>query len=95
MIRHIVLFKLKDNTPEKVAEAAQVLKDMKGRIDELLSIEVGTNVVESPRAYDIALITCFQSKKELDIYQDHEVHLPVKKYMGEVCESIVAVDYEV
>lgn len=94
MITHIVLFKLKDRSPESVERTAQVLRDMEGKIDELLSIEVGVDVLHSERSYDIALITKFESLEALGAYQVHPVHKKVIEHMNEVRESSIAVDYE-
>ncbi|MEI7024304.1 Dabb family protein [Paenibacillus sp. y28] len=95
MIRHIVLFKLKDRSAASVQEAAQLLKDMEGKIPQLLSIEVGTDVIHSERSYDIALTTTFHSLDDLKAYNSHPVHQEVIKYMTEHRESSISVDYEV
>ncbi|MGG1311976.1 MULTISPECIES: Dabb family protein [Cohnella] len=94
MITHIVLFKLKDRSPESVARTAQVLRDMEGKIDELLSIEVGVDVLHSERSYDIALTTKHASLEALQAYQVHPVHKKVIEHMAAVRESSVSVDYE-
>lgn len=94
MITHIVFFKLKDNSPEKVEVTAQVLRDMEGKIEQLKSIEVGVDIIHSARSYDIALITKFDSIADLDAYQVHPVHKLVIEHMNEVRESSVAVDFE-
>jgi hypothetical protein len=94
MITHIVLFKLKDRSPESVARTTQVLRDMEGKIEVLRSIEVGTDVLHSERSYDIALITKFDSMEALNEYQVHPVHKKVIEHMAEVRESAVSVDYE-
>ncbi|QYR23320.1 Dabb family protein [Paenibacillus sp. sptzw28] len=94
MITHIVLFKLKDRTPESIARTVQVLRDMEGKIEELLSIEVGTDVLHSDRSFDIALVTKFASMDALAAYQIHPVHKKVIEHMSEVRESSASVDYE-
>ncbi|QAY66445.1 Dabb family protein [Paenibacillus protaetiae] len=94
MITHIVFFKLKDGSAENVERTAQVLRDMKGKIDVLKSIEVGIDVVHSARSYDIALVTTFDSLEALEAYQVHPVHQKVIVHMNEVRESSVSVDYE-
>ncbi|MFD0713913.1 Dabb family protein [Paenibacillus sp. GCM10027626] len=94
MITHIVMFKLKDRSPEKVAETAQVLRNMEGKIDELKYIEVGVDVVHSDRSYDIALITKFDSMEALDAYQVHPEHQKVIAHMAQVREASVSVDFE-
>ncbi|MNJ45592.1 Stress responsive A/B Barrel Domain protein [compost metagenome] len=94
MIKHIVLFKLKDSSPESIERTASVLRNMEGRIEQLRSIEVGIDVVKSPRSYDIALVTTFDSLEDLQGYQVHPVHQKVIEHMTEARESQVAVDFE-
>ena len=93
MIKHIVLFKLKDRSAENVERTAQVLRDMEGKIEVLRSIEVGIDVLHSERSYDIALTTSFDSMADLQAYQVHPVHQKVIEYMTTVRESSVSVDY--
>lgn len=94
MITHIVLFKLKDRSPESVARTAAVLRDMEGKIEVLRHLEVGTDVLHTERSYDIALITKFDSLEDLNVYQVHPVHKLVIEHMSTVRESAVSVDYE-
>ena len=94
MITHIVMFKLKDRSPESVARTAAVLRDMEGKIEVLRHLEVGTDVLHSERSYDIALVTKFDSLDDLQVYQVHPVHKLVIAHMNEVREASVSVDYE-
>lgn len=95
MITHIVFFRMKDTSPEGLAKAKAVLMNMKGRIPFLKYIEVGQNVLESERNYDLALITRFDSLDDLNAYQVHPVHQEVIAYMSEARrEPSVAVDFE-
>jgi diamine N-acetyltransferase len=93
-LTHVVLFKLKDRSPEAVEKTAHVLRSMDGKIAPLQAIEVGVNVVPSPRAYDIALITRFASLADMELYQVHPIHQGVLAHMREVMEAAVAVDFE-
>lgn len=94
MITHIVMFKLKDRSPQNVELTAQVLRDMEGKIDVLRHLEVGVDVLHSDRSYDIALVTKFDSMEGLDAYQVHPIHKKVIEHMLTVRESSVSVDYE-
>ncbi|BBI34885.1 Dabb family protein [Cohnella abietis] len=94
MITHIVMFKLKDNSPEAVNRTVQVLRNMEGKIDELRHIEVGTDILHSERSYDIALVTKFDSMDALQVYQVHPEHKKVIEHMTSVREASVSVDYE-
>jgi hypothetical protein len=95
MIKHIVFFKLKDRSPEKVQETVQVLRNMEGKIPQLLSIEVGADIIHSDRSFDIALVTVVASMEDLEAYQVHPAHKEVIAHINEVKELSVAVDYEI
>ncbi|NQX49827.1 Dabb family protein [Paenibacillus tritici] len=95
MIKHIVFFKLKDRSPEQVAETVAVLRNMEGRIPQLLSIEVGADLIHSERSFDIALVTVVASMEDLQAYQVHPAHKEVIAHINEVKELSVAVDYEI
>ncbi|MEX2461369.1 MAG: Dabb family protein [Paenibacillaceae bacterium] len=94
MLTHIVFFKLKERTPEVVQKTKEVLLNMEGKIEQLLSIEVGADVVHSERSYDIALITRFNSLADLEIYNVHPIHKEVIAYMTTVRETSVSVDFK-
>lgn len=91
MLKHIVLFKLKN--PADSPRAVSSLKELQEKIPFIRSLEVGVNEVQSPRACDIALTVVLDSLEDLKRYQAHEHHLPVVKLMGEICERVHAVDY--
>jgi len=93
MVKHIVLFKLKNQKDRP--KALEALNSMKGKIEGLIDLETGEDFLASERSYDIALITTHTDRAALDFYQAHPVHQPVKKIMHEIRESSVAVDFEV
>jgi hypothetical protein len=94
MITHIVLFKLKDRSPESIEATAQVLRNMEGKIAELRHLEVGTDIVHSERSYDIGLVTKFESIEALHAYQVHPEHKIVIEHIASVREASVSIDYE-
>ncbi|MBU3207179.1 Dabb family protein [Clostridium algidicarnis] len=94
MFTHIVLFKLKNATKENMEEANLILSSMEGRIEELKYLEVGVDIMRSERSYDIALITRFNTKEDMDKYQVSEYHVNhVLKKLKPLLESSVALDY--
>lgn len=95
MIKHVVMFKLEQPTEENLKGAKEILLAMNGKIEELINMEVGINIVESPRAYDLVLISTFQTLDDLNIYATHPIHLPVVEHMRKISTSIIAVDYEI
>ena len=95
MVRHIVMFSLKDKSPEKLEEAKRVLLSMKDNVPMLKNIEVGVDFLHSSRSFDLVLITDFSTRKDSFDYQEDEYHKTVvKKYMHAHIEKSVAIDYE-
>ena len=92
MVKHIVLFKLKDQNDRQAALDA--LRGMKGKIEGLIDLEAGADFLSSERSYDIALICTLKNREALDFYQAHPAHQPVKKLMHAIREGSVAVDFE-
>ena len=94
MIRHIVMFKIKDEFKSEIPQLVKDFYGMKGRIEGMVDLEAGADILGSERSYDLALTCVFDSREAFDAYPTHPVHLPVKKHMHEVRESSVACDYE-
>lgn len=96
MVKHIVCFKLKDNSPESCQKTAEILKSMEGKVPQLKSIEVGIDFLHSERSYDVILQVTVENEKALEDYQNDEYHCNVvKKYIHSVRESSVAIDYNI
>ena len=96
MVKHIVCFKLKNNTPEECEKAAEVLRSMEGNVPQLRGIEVGVDFLHSERSYDVMLTVLLDDEKALRDYQNDPYHVSVvKKHMHAVRESSVAIDYYV
>lgn len=96
MIKHIVCFKLKDNSEAECKKAADVLMSMKGNVDLLRDIEVGVDFLHSPRSYDVILQVKLDDAEALEAYQKDAYHCDVvKKHMHAVTETSVAIDYDI
>jgi len=94
MIKHVVMFKLKNNNIENMDEAVSALEGMRGKIETLKYIEVGKDITRSERSSDIVLTTHFDNFEGLRIYTAHSIHQPVIEIMRKLCSSITAVDYD-
>ena len=94
MIRHIVLFKIKDEFKDEIPQLVKDFYGMKGRIEGMLDLQAGQDVLHSERSYDLALITVFEDMDAFRAYQTHPVHMPVRKRMHEVRSASVACDFE-
>lgn len=99
MIKHIVMWKLKDEAEgNSKAENAKIIKDslenLKGKIKEIIDLEVGIDVNKSEQAYDVVLYSTFNSLEDLDSYQKNSDHIKVGSFVKKVANSRVVVDYE-
>lgn len=98
MIKHVVMFKLKDEaegepkseTIEKLRAKLELLEE---QISEVLNLEVGSNISGQPSAFDLVLYTEFKNLADLEIYRDHPEHKKVVDYIGVVCDARTVVDY--
>jgi hypothetical protein len=90
----VVLFKLKDRSPESIEKVAQALKGLDGKVPAIRSIEVGVDVLRSQRSYDIALTVKFDDIAGLEAYQGHPEHVKVADYIAAVRDSVAVADYE-
>lgn len=96
MIKHIVCFKLKDNSVEAKNKVKEVLLSMEGKVPTVKGIEVGCDFLESARSYDVILQVLLDNKEALDIYQDDEYHVnTVKAFLKTVMETCISLDYEI
>ena len=95
MIRHIVMFKIKDEFKNEIPQLVKNFYGMKGKIEGMVDLEAGADFLGSERSYDLALITVFENRAAFDAYQTHPLHQPIRKRMHEVRESSVACDFNV
>ena len=92
MVKHIVLYTLKDGVEkdEAVKLIASVLEPLVGKIPGLLHMEIR-------RAYngmDYALYSEFESRESLASYAAHPLHQEAKTHFFHLLGSRVAADYD-
>lgn len=98
MIRHIVMWKLKE-TAEGAgrAENARILKERlegcRNIVPGILHLEVGIAQPGLESTYDVVLVSDFADKAALDAYQVHPTHAALKDFVMAVRESRECVDY--
>jgi hypothetical protein len=98
MIKHIVLWKLKDfaegASREQNAKRMKLeLEALKKKIPLIRHIEVGINMMPSEGADDVALYSEFANEQDLDSYQKHPEHIRIADFVAKVRESRAVVDY--
>ena len=92
MVRHIVFMKFPEFSLAQTAK--EKLLSMKGNVEVLKEIEVGIDFSRSERSYDLALVTTFASKDDLETYRVHPYHQEIVKWLKEVGTETKVVDYE-
>ena len=99
MVKHIILFKLKDEVPEtdklvvmnKFKEAIEALP---AKISVIRKIEVGLNM-NPGESWHIALYSEFDNLDDVKFYATHPDHVAAGKIIAEAKESRSCVDYEI
>lgn len=92
MFTHVVMMKVKE--AKDIQTVADILLSMEGKIPQINELEVGINEIESDRNFDVILITRFDSKDEMDVYQVSDYHQhQVLDRIRPLLEKTVAADY--
>lgn len=100
MLKHIVMWKLKDHA-EGADRAANAIK-MKALLDGCATIVPGIVKFETVLAqpgleatYDVVLYSEFTGKDALNAYLDHPEHVAIKPFIGAIRLERQCMDYEV
>jgi hypothetical protein len=93
LVVHIVFFKFKEEN--KRSNMEKLKKDLEAlELSQLKKLEVGIDFNGSPRAFDLSLYTEFETREDLDFYQDFPPHVAIKNFIGENGITTAVVDYE-
>lgn len=101
MIRHIVMWKLKDQakgaTKEKNAEKLKlILEGLRTNINEIKAVEVGIQISpDEKEALDVVLICDFETDLDFKMYTRSPHHKKAVDFIETVAEQRVFVDYNV
>jgi len=99
MIRHIVMFKLKDfkGESEKNNAAHEVIKrldELPLKIDVIRKYEAGFDIRKLAWSYDIVLIMDFDTMEDIETYTIHPVHQEFIAFNKDYSIEKVCIDYE-
>ncbi len=98
MIRHIVLFKIKDFSSESERnEAVQnvlvTFRSLIGQIPQIRQYRVEADCVKGPSSLDVIIDSVFDSQEDLKSYQAHPAHLDAVELNRQWSEYKVVGDY--
>lgn len=99
MIKHIVMFKLKEadgrSEYENALEAKKRFDNVIANVKELKKGEVVINSKDAPESnYTISLLCDFDTIADLNAYQIHPAHLEFGKFISTVRIDRACIDYE-
>lgn len=94
MIKHIVIWKFKENEEEKMKEFLEGLNRLKGIIPEIKNMETGVNI-NPKNEYDAILISEFETMEDLETYKNHPEHIKVSNLCKSIRLDRQAIDYEI
>lgn len=98
-VRHIVMWRLRGDTPDE-REAARLkvksaFEGLRGRIDGLDHVEIGCDISQVDYACDVVLVSEFRNEAALKSYATHPEHLRVRDELGDLRIERRQVDYAV
>ena len=100
MLKHIVMWKLKDQA--EGADKATNLRKMKEQLDACANLVPGIVKFEVAIAqpgleatYDAVLYSEFSSREALDAYQEHPQHVALKPFIAAIRSERQCMDYEI
>lgn len=94
MLVHIVCWKYKTGiTDAQRADHISKLRALPSVIPNILSFEVGSDILHLERSFDTGLVATYPDRAALDHYTDHPEHQKVAALGKEIAERVVSVDF--
>lgn len=92
------MFKIKEASPE---EKSNMILKLKKAIDALAFtvpqvkyMQTGININKKPQAFDLLLLSDFESEEALEIYREHPEHKKVIEIIKDCVDKVNVVDYK-
>lgn len=94
MLTHIVCWKYKAETTSEMREDHRMrLRALPGFIENIISFDVGEDILHLERSFDTGLVAVFPDRSALDYYTDHPEHQTVATLGKQIAERVVSVDF--
>ncbi len=98
MVKHCIIWKLKDNLENKIETANEIktaLEGLVGKIDGLIEMHILTKNLSSSSG-DVMMDSTFTNQDALNAYQKNPLHLKIANGLvrPSVCERL-SFDYEI
>jgi hypothetical protein len=94
MLTHIVVWKYKADIEQAVREEHVArLRRLPALIPEIVSFNIGFDVLRLPRSYDTGLVVVFRDRASLEAYSVHPEHVIAADFGRTISEHVVSVDF--
>lgn len=99
MVKHVIMFKFKaefggKTKAENIAIAADMSRNLMGKIPALRSSATNLNAAPSPINYDMVIELTFDDFAGMQEFHVHPLHMELVGHLDSSCEALAAVDYE-
>src|SRR3954452_17398494 len=95
MIVHIVCWRYKTETDEPARdEHRSRLRALPSMIADIVSFDVGEDILHLERSFDTGLVAAFTDRDALEQYTDHPEHQEVAAIGKQIAAQVVSVDFE-
>lgn len=94
MIKHVVMWKFKENEEENMKKFLDGLNSLKTIIPEIKYMETGINI-NPKNQYDAILISEFETMEDLEKYKKHPEHVKISNLCKSIRIDRQAIDYEI
>jgi Stress responsive A/B Barrel Domain len=96
MIEHIVLIRWKEEASQEAKDnAITELRNLKGKIPDIVEVTSGINFSERAKGYTHGLVFRFKDKAAVGAYLAHPDHQHVvQKFLNPIREDTLVFDYE-
>lgn len=94
MLTHIVCWKYKaETTQQERDEHIARLRDLPNVISDIISFNVGADVLHLERSFDTGLVAVYENMDALDRYTVHPAHQATANFGKQIAERVISVDF--
>ena len=94
MLIHIVCWKYKVEITETEREEHRAkLRNLPNVIPNILSFNVGADILRLERSFDTGLVAAYPDREALDAYTNHPDHQAAANLGKQIAERVVSVDF--
>ena len=95
MVKHLILFRLKEKTPQSARQLMDAFIGLPEKIEEIQHLEVGEDFETTPKSFVVTLSVEFGNREALSAFSIHPEYVPVLDLIHEICSEYAVVDMEI